>query len=74
MAKDYAALAQQIRSHLKERILFLDGAMGTMIQTYGLSEADYRGQRFSDWPSDLKGNNDLLSLTQPEIISAIQMA
>lgn len=74
MAKDYAALAQQIRSHLKERILFLDGAMGTMIQTYGLSEADYRGQRFSDWPSDLKGNNDLLSLTQPQIISAIQMA
>ena len=74
MAKDYAALARQIRSHLKERILFLDGAMGTMIQTYGLSEADYRGQRFSDWPRDLKGNNDLLSLTQPGIISAIQMA
>ncbi|MEP6473399.1 MAG: homocysteine S-methyltransferase family protein, partial [Gemmatimonadota bacterium] len=48
--------------------------MGTMIQTYGLGEADYRGDRFRDWPSDLKGNNDLLSLTQPQIISAIHEA
>ena len=59
---------------LVERILVLDGAMGTMIQTYGLAEADYRGERFADWPSDLKGNNDLLSLTQPEVIRAIHAA
>ncbi|MDH3887212.1 MAG: methionine synthase [Gammaproteobacteria bacterium] len=56
---------------LGERILFLDGAMGTMIQRHKLEEADYRGERFADWPSDLKGNNDLLSLTQPEIIRDI---
>ena len=56
---------------LDERILFLDGAMGTMIQRHKLEEADYRGERFADWPSDLKGNNDLLSLTQPQIIQDI---
>jgi 5-methyltetrahydrofolate--homocysteine methyltransferase len=56
---------------LNERILFLDGAMGTMIQRHKLEEADYRGERFTDWPSDLKGNNDLLSLTQPQIIRDI---
>ena len=55
----------------KKRILVLDGAMGTMIQGYKLTEADYRGDRFADWPSDLKGNNDLLSITQPEIIKEI---
>jgi len=56
---------------LRERILVMDGAMGTMIQRHELGEADYRGERFADWESDLKGNNDLLSLTQPEIIRAI---
>ena len=56
---------------LAQRILFLDGAMGTMIQGYHLEEQDYRGERFSDWESDLKGNNDLLSLTQPQIIRDI---
>ncbi len=56
---------------LDERILFLDGAMGTMIQRHKLEESDYRGERFADWPSDLKGNNDLLSLTQPQIIRDI---
>lgn len=56
---------------LNQRILFLDGAMGTMIQRHKLEEADYRGERFADWPSDLKGNNDLLSLTQPHIIRDI---
>jgi len=56
---------------MKKRILILDGAMGTMIQSYGLQEADYRGERFADWPSELKGNNDLLSLTQPQIIREI---
>ncbi|HHH43042.1 MAG TPA: methionine synthase, partial [Gammaproteobacteria bacterium] len=59
---------------LEERILVLDGAMGTMIQRYKLEEADYRGERFADWPSELKGNNDLLSLTQPQIISDIHKA
>lgn len=57
-----------------ERILILDGAMGTMIQRHKLSEADYRGERFKDWPRDLKGNNDLLVLTQPEIIRGIHEA
>ena len=56
---------------LKQRILILDGAMGTMIQRHKLEEADYRGERFADWPSDLKGNNDLLVLTQPDIIRGI---
>ena len=56
---------------LNERILVIDGAMGTMIQRHMLGEADFRGKRFADWPSDLKGNNDLLSLTQPDIIRGI---
>ena len=56
---------------LSERILILDGAMGTMIQAYKLEEEGYRGERFKDWPSDLKGNNDLLVLTQPQIIKEI---
>lgn len=56
---------------LNQRILILDGAMGTMIQGYNLSEEDYRGTRFADHPSDVKGNNDLLSITQPEIIKEI---
>ena len=60
-----------IQDLLKQRILVIDGAMGTMIQRYQLSEQDYRGERFKDWPSDLKGNNDLLCLTQPQIIKAI---
>ncbi|MCC9000003.1 MAG: homocysteine S-methyltransferase family protein, partial [Candidatus Contendobacter sp.] len=59
---------------LARRILILDGAMGTMIQSYRLQEADYRGDRFRDWPSDLKGNNDLLVLTQPMIIREIHAA
>ena len=56
---------------LAERILVLDGAMGTMIQEHHLDEAGYRGTRFADWPSDLKGNNDLLVLTRPEVIRGI---
>ena len=59
---------------LRERVLVLDGAMGTMIQGYGLSEADYRGDRFADHPDDQQGNNDLLALTQPDIITAIHRA
>ncbi|MCP3848956.1 MAG: methionine synthase, partial [Gammaproteobacteria bacterium] len=60
-----------LESQLKERILFLDGATGTMIQQYELNEADFRGDRFKDWSCDLKGNNDLLSITQPQIIQSI---
>ncbi len=60
-----------IASALEKRILILDGAMGTMIQLYKLEEADYRGERFKDWVKDIKGNNDLLCLTQPQIINAI---
>ena len=56
---------------IKERILVLDGAMGTMIQAYNLKEEDFRGERFKNYPTPLKGNNDLLSITQPEIISEI---
>lgn len=56
---------------LKEKILFLDGAMGTMVQLHKLSESDYRGERFKDHPQDLKGNNDLLVLTKPEVIESI---
>jgi len=63
-----------IQDTLKERILVIDGAMGTMIQQYNLTEADYRGERFEDWHMDVKGNNDLLSITQPEIIKAIHKA
>ena len=63
--------SDRIRALLQQRILILDGAMGTMIQRYKLSEADYRGERFKDWPSDLKGNNDLLVLTKPEVIREI---
>src|SRR5215510_13735763 len=62
---------KSIKETLEERILIIDGAMGTMIQRYKLSEADYRGERFRDWPSDLKGNNDLLSITQPHIVKEI---
>lgn len=60
-----------IKEILKERILIIDGAMGTMIQRHKLEEADYRGERFKDWPKDVKGNNDLLSITQPNIIIGI---
>jgi len=59
---------------LQERILVLDGAMGTMIQRYRLGEADYRGERFRNWAQDVKGNNDLLSLTRPAVIGDIHRA
>jgi len=55
-----------LHKQLQQRILLLDGAMGTMIQKHELSEADFRGERFKDWPSDMPGNNALLTLTQPE--------
>ena len=62
---------RKIEEILKERILVLDGAMGTMLQRYKFTEEDFRGQRFKDWHVPLKGNNDLLSLTQPEAIADI---
>ena len=62
---------RDIKEILKERILIIDGAMGTMIQQHKLEEADYRGERFAYWHKDVKGNNDLLSITQPGIITAI---
>ena len=65
---------EALKQAAKQRILILDGAMGTMIQRYKLDEAGYRGERFKDHPRDLKGNNDLLVLTQPKIISEIHNA
>ncbi|WP_299592452.1 methionine synthase [uncultured Microbulbifer sp.] len=62
---------QQLQSALEARIVILDGGMGTMIQQEKLGEADYRGTRFADYPSDLKGNNDLLVLTQPDLIERL---
>ncbi|WP_027456941.1 methionine synthase [Dechloromonas agitata] len=64
----------ELQSLLQQRLLVLDGAMGTMIQRHGLQEADYRGARFADHPHDLKGNNDLLVLTRPDIIGGIHRA
>ncbi|MBD8513171.1 methionine synthase [Photobacterium sp. CAU 1568] len=63
-----------LQKRLKEQILIIDGGMGTMIQSYKLDEEDYRGERFSDWHSDLKGNNDLLVLSQPQLIKDIHSA
>ena len=64
-------MMSDIRNELQLRILVLDGAMGTMLQQYNFNEEDYRGERFKDYPTSLKGNNDLLSLTQPEAIAEI---
>src|SRR5258708_16481497 len=66
-----AQRAAELRALLRERILIIDGAMGTMIQACNLQEADFRGGRFKDHPRDLKGCNDLLSLTQPRVVEAI---
>src|SRR5260370_14262565 len=63
--------AARLEALLAERILLLDGAMGTMIQRARLAEEDYRGERFRDWGRELKGNNDLLSLTQPALVRDI---
>jgi len=62
-----------IREELEKRILIIDGAMGTMIQRYTLTEEDFRGERFADHPCDVKGNNDLLNITRPDIIKAIHL-
>ena len=65
---------EQLTSAFTSRILVLDGAMGTMIQSYGLDEAGYRGQRFKDWDRDVQGNNDILCLSQPDILLEIHQA
>jgi 5-methyltetrahydrofolate--homocysteine methyltransferase len=67
-------ISAAVRAIAQDRILILDGAMGTMIQQYKFEESDFRGERFADWPRDLRGNNDLLSLTQPEAIKSIHLA
>ena len=64
-------LTEELSAALRERILVMDGAMGTMIQRHGLAEEDYRGERFADWGQDLKGNSDVLSLTRPEVVRSI---
>lgn len=71
---DLSTRLTALHEALRQRILILDGGMGTMIQSFKLEEADYRGERFADWPMDLKGNNDLLILTQPDKIAAIERA
>lgn len=71
MPESHPVIPHRLADLMRERILILDGAMGTMIQRYRLGESDYRGTRFHDWPSDLKGNNDLLALTKPEVIREI---
>ena len=66
--------AHPVYAQLAQRILILDGGMGTMIQRHQLTEADYRGERFADWRCDVKGNNDLLVLTRPDVIGGIHQA
>lgn len=65
---------QKLRDILKKRIMIIDGAMGSMIQTYKLQEEDYRGERFKNWHKDVKGNNDMLVITQPQIVKEIHRA
>src|SRR5690606_40727978 len=65
---------EALHAAARERILVLDGATGTMIQRHRLEEADFRGERFSDWPSPLAGNNDLLCLTRPDVVTDIHLA
>ncbi|MCH2099155.1 MAG: homocysteine S-methyltransferase family protein, partial [Pseudomonadales bacterium] len=64
----------QLQAALADRILILDGATGSMYQGYGLTEADYRGTRFADLEQDMKGNNELLSLTRPDVVKEVHMA
>jgi 5-methyltetrahydrofolate--homocysteine methyltransferase len=66
-------MAHPLQQLLEKQIVIIDGAMGTMIQRHKLQEADFRGERFADWHLDLKGNNDLLSITQPDIIEGIHL-
>lgn len=74
MTADRKARLEQLSNAIKSRILVLDGAMGTMVQSYQLDEAGYRGERFKDWDHDIKGNNDILCLSQPDILLEIHKA
>ena len=67
-------LTDELAATLQERILVIDGAMGTMIQAHTFDEAGFRGERFADWDSDVRGNSDLLSLSQPDVIRDIHRA
>ena len=67
----FSPAMSQLHAELSHRVLMLDGGMGTMIQQYKLSEADFRGERFKNHSHDLKGNNDLLALTRPDVVKAI---
>ena len=69
-----ASRIEALHAEAERRLLIIDGAMGTMVQTYGLTEADYRGARFASWSRDLKGNNDLLILTRPDVVGGIHRA
>src|SRR6266581_2441396 len=69
-----SSVEAELRGLAAERILVLDGAMGTMIQALGLDEHGYRGKRFADWQRDVRGNNDLLNLTRPDAIRDIHLA
>jgi 5-methyltetrahydrofolate--homocysteine methyltransferase len=71
---DRSSRIAALHAAARERLLIIDGAMGTMVQTYGLTEADYRGTRFASWSRDLKGNNDLLILTRPDVVGEIHRA
>ena len=71
MSNKKSDVTNKLEACLRERILILDGGMGTMIQSYKLEEADYRGERFADWHTDIKGNNDLLVLSRPSVIREI---
>src|SRR5688572_1428499 len=74
MVTDMSTRTNLLRQAVKDRILVLDGAMGTMLQRYNLAEKDYRGTHFKDWPSDLKGNHDLLNLTRPDVVEEVHRA
>ena len=71
---EHNQIAATLTRILNHRLLVIDGAMGTMVQRHGLAEADFRGDRFAGHPRDLKGNNDVLVLTQPDVISGIHHA
>jgi 5-methyltetrahydrofolate--homocysteine methyltransferase len=71
IALPVSSVEVRLRELLAKRILILDGAMGTMIQRYKLTEADYRGERLTDFAHDVKGNNELLSITRPQVIAEI---
>ena len=71
---DLSTRLNRLNEALRQRILILDGGMGTMIQSFKLEEADFRGERFADWHRDLKGNNDLLILSRPDVIADIERA